>query len=127
MPHDVIPFNKPVCLESSVRYIDEAARRGELRGDFRFCQKCSEWMEKHFGTPKALLTTSGSDALEMAAILCDIHHTAYACYRTCTLRGRGLRDGYHYGYCPPAPSSGGRGCSAGSHVNLQRPSIGDYR
>lgn len=72
MPHDVIPFNKPVCLESSVRYIDEAARRGELRGDFRFCQKCSEWMEKHFGTPKALLTTSGSDALEMAAILCDI-------------------------------------------------------
>lgn len=72
MQHDFIPFNRPACLESSVEYMDDAARRGEIRGDFTYCRKCSEWMERRFAAKKVLLTTSGSDALEMAAILCDI-------------------------------------------------------
>lgn len=72
MSHEFISFNKPICLNASVEYMDDAARRGEIRGDFKYCHKCSEWMEKRFDSPRVLLTTSGSDALEMAAILCDI-------------------------------------------------------
>ena len=69
---ELITFNRPICLEQSVAYMDDAARRGEIRGDFRYCHKCSAWMEHRFGAKKVLLTTSGSDALEMAALLCDI-------------------------------------------------------
>ena len=70
--HPIISFNRPICLEKSVEYMDAAARSGEIRGDFKYCHKCSEWMEQRFDAGKVLLTTSGSDALEMAAILCDI-------------------------------------------------------
>ena len=69
---ELITFNRPICLEQSVAYMDDAARRGEIRGDFRYCHKCGAWMEHRFGAKKVLLTTSGSDALEMAALLCDI-------------------------------------------------------
>ena len=72
MDRKVISFNKPICLDKSVEYMVDAARKGEIRGDFNYCHQCSEWMEKRFDSPKVLLTTSGSDALEMAAILCDI-------------------------------------------------------
>lgn len=72
MDRKIISFNRAVCLDTSVKYMTEAAERGEIRGDFKFCHKCSEWMEQRFQTEKVLLTTSGSDALEMAAILCDI-------------------------------------------------------
>ncbi|MDY4415841.1 dTDP-4-amino-4,6-dideoxygalactose transaminase [Selenomonas sp.] len=67
-----IPFNRPICLEKSIEYMNESARCGEIRGDFKYCHKCSELLEKKFDAPKVLLTNSGTDALEMAAILCDI-------------------------------------------------------
>ena len=72
MDRKIISFNRAVCLDTSVKYMTEAAERGEIRGDFKFCHKCSEWMEQRFQTEKVLLTTSGSDALERAAILWDI-------------------------------------------------------
>jgi len=68
-----IPFNQPVCLAASIAYMTDAARRGEIRGDFTYGKKCSAWMEQRFGAERVLLTPSGTDALEMAAILCDIH------------------------------------------------------
>ena len=72
MSRKMIPFNRAICLDKSLEYMNDAAKRGELRGDFKYCQRCSEWMEKRFQAEKVLLTASGSDALEMAAILCDI-------------------------------------------------------
>lgn len=53
-------------------HIAEAHSNGRLAGDGPFTKRCHEWLEKHFGTPKALLTHSCSAALDMSALLLDI-------------------------------------------------------
>lgn len=50
----------------------QAIANHKICGDGEFTKKCSEWMEQRFGAKKVLLTTSGTSALEMAALLCDI-------------------------------------------------------
>lgn len=68
----MIPFNKPFFTGSETRYIEEAVRSGKISGDGIFTQKCHAFFEGRYGFKKSLLTTSCTDALEMAAILIDI-------------------------------------------------------
>ncbi|MFC9711219.1 dTDP-4-amino-4,6-dideoxygalactose transaminase [Paenibacillus sp. NPDC056933] len=68
----MIPFNKPAITGKEAVYVSEAIISGHLSGDGGFTKKCNEWFEKNFEANKALLTTSCTHALEMAAILIDI-------------------------------------------------------
>jgi len=68
-----IPFNKPFIVGKELSYIAQAVLvEMRLAGDGGFTQKCHQWLEQRLGCSKALLTHSGTAALEMAAILCDI-------------------------------------------------------
>ena len=67
-----IPFNKPYMTGKELAYIQQAHANLHLSGDGPFTAKCHTWLEEHTGCLKALLTHSGTGALEMAAILCDI-------------------------------------------------------
>ena len=69
---DVIKFNCPPMVDNGLKYIENVIRSGKLGGDGEYTKKCSKWMEEKFKCKKVLLTTSGSMALDMAAILCDI-------------------------------------------------------
>lgn len=68
----MIPFNKPYLTGKETRYITEAVASGKISGDGIFTNRCSSFFEQRYGFKKSLLTTSCTDALEMAAILCDI-------------------------------------------------------
>jgi len=68
----MIPFNKPYLAGVELEYISDAIKRGKLSGDGYYTKKCSEFFENRYGFKKVLLTTSCTDALEMAAILLDI-------------------------------------------------------
>lgn len=65
-------FNKPYLSGNETKYIQEAVAGGKISGDGSFTKKCHEFFEKKYGFHKVLLTTSCTDALEMAAILLDI-------------------------------------------------------
>ncbi len=68
----MIAFNKPYFTGKETDYIREAVMSTKISGDGMFTKKCHEFFEKKYGFKKVLLTTSCSDALEMAAILIDI-------------------------------------------------------
>jgi len=68
----MIPFNKPYLTGKETHYIYEAVNSGKLSGNGMFTKRCQEFFEQRYGFKKCLLTTSCTDALEMAAILCDI-------------------------------------------------------
>ena len=68
----MIPFNKPYLTGKETHYIYEAVNSGKLSGNGMFTKRCQEFFEDRYGFKKCLLTTSCTDALEMAAILCDI-------------------------------------------------------
>ena len=68
----MIPFNKPYLTGKEMQYIEQAVKSGKISGNGLFTKKCQEFFEKEFGFKKTLLTTSCTDALEMAAILADI-------------------------------------------------------
>lgn len=67
-----IPFNKPFIIGSELDYIREAVASGQISGNGRFTGKCHRFFEETFGYRKCLLTTSCTDALEMAALLAGI-------------------------------------------------------
>lgn len=67
-----IPFNIPYVSGSEKQYVLEAIEGRRLSGDGPFTLKCQAFFEKRFGFPKTFLTTSCSDALEMAALLMDL-------------------------------------------------------
>jgi dTDP-4-amino-4,6-dideoxygalactose transaminase len=67
-----IPFNIPYSTGNEIKYIKNSIVNNHLSGDGYYTKKCSEWLENNIGCNKALLTQSGTAALEMAAILCDI-------------------------------------------------------
>lgn len=67
-----IPFNKPYRSGKEIKYIKDVIKSGKLGGDGFYTKKCQEFIEKKFKAKKALLTTSCTTALEMAALLCDI-------------------------------------------------------
>lgn len=68
----MIQFNIPPHVGQEEEYIGQAVKNGKICGDGPFTKKCHQMLEEMTGTEKALLTTSGTHALEMAAILCDI-------------------------------------------------------
>jgi dTDP-4-amino-4,6-dideoxygalactose transaminase len=70
---DSIPFNRPFAAGREFDYIQEAVARGHISGDGYFTKQCHAWLEDRVGCHKALLTSSCTHALEMAAILLDIH------------------------------------------------------
>ncbi|MBM7539784.1 dTDP-4-amino-4,6-dideoxygalactose transaminase [Amphibacillus cookii] len=69
----MIPFNKPPVTGKELKYINEIINlNNKFSGDGKYTKCCNEWFEHTFKTPKALLTTSCTHALEMAAMLIDI-------------------------------------------------------
>lgn len=68
----MIPFNVPPFVGTELDYVAEAVANKKICGDGSFTKRCNAWFEERFRCEKVLLTTSGSSALEMAAILCDI-------------------------------------------------------
>lgn len=67
-----IPFNKPFLTGKETSYIEKAVNSGQLAGNGNFTKKCQSFFEDRYGFKKCFLTTSCTDALEMAAILIDI-------------------------------------------------------
>jgi dTDP-4-amino-4,6-dideoxygalactose transaminase len=67
-----VDFNRPGVLGNELEYMKQAIENGHISGDGPFTKKCHTFLEKELGVPKALLTTSCTHALEMAAILLDI-------------------------------------------------------
>ncbi len=68
----MIPFNIPPYTGKEEQYIEEAICQKKICGDGKFTLKCNEWIESLGGISKALLTTSCTHALDLAAILCEV-------------------------------------------------------
>ena len=67
-----IPFNRPYLAGNEFEFIQQAIGNWQISGDGAFTKKCHALLESELGVPKVLLTTSGTHALEMAALLLDI-------------------------------------------------------
>ncbi|HBO16903.1 MAG: Lipopolysaccharide biosynthesis protein RffA [Candidatus Moranbacteria bacterium GW2011_GWE2_35_2-] len=67
-----ILFNIPAYAGNELRYISEVFKNRKLSGDGEFTKKCSLLMEEKFNAKKVLLTTSGTHALDMAALLLNL-------------------------------------------------------
>ena len=68
----MIPFNIPPYTGAELDYIKQAVDAHKICGDGVFTKKCHAWMEHRFHAQKVLLTTSGTTALDMAALMCDL-------------------------------------------------------
>jgi dTDP-4-amino-4,6-dideoxygalactose transaminase len=68
----VIPFNKPYLSGRELEYINNAISQGKISGNGDYTKKCQSFFNDKYGFSNCLLTTSATDALEMAAILCNI-------------------------------------------------------
>ena len=68
----MISFNVPPCTGKELDYISQAVAAHKICGDGEFTKKCNAWMEQRFHAHKVMLTTSGSTALDMASLLCDL-------------------------------------------------------
>ncbi|MFR7746465.1 MAG: dTDP-4-amino-4,6-dideoxygalactose transaminase [Eggerthellaceae bacterium] len=68
----MISFNIPPYVGTGLSYVKQAVENHKICGDGPFTKQCHAWLEEHLPCQKALLTTSGTTALEMAAILCDL-------------------------------------------------------
>ena len=69
----MIDFNVPPYVGDELTYIEQAVKAHKICGDGQFTKKCNAWMEERFGAQKVLLTTSGTSALDMAALMCGIN------------------------------------------------------
>ena len=67
-----IPFNRPYMTGLETEYIRQAVASGKISGNGEFTKRCQMFFEERYGFRKCLLTTSCTDALEMAAMLCNI-------------------------------------------------------
>ncbi len=67
-----IPFNKPTTIGNEGLYLEEVIKRGKFAGGGAFSKRCNEWLTSYFQVPQALITTSCTHALEMAALLCEL-------------------------------------------------------
>ena len=68
-----VPFNKPYMTGKELWYISQAHANGHLAGDGEFTRRCNAWLESRVGCNQALLTHSCTAALEITAILADLH------------------------------------------------------
>lgn len=71
---NMLHFNKPHLTGKEAHYMHQAVMNAKLSGNGDFTKKCQHFFEERYGFKKCLLTTSGTDALEMCAMLCDLHH-----------------------------------------------------
>ncbi len=67
-----IPFNSAALSGKELEYIKQSVERMHISGGGPFTEKCHTLLEQALHVPKALLTTSCTHALEMAALLLDI-------------------------------------------------------
>jgi len=68
----MLPFNKPYLTGKETIYIEQAVKSGKISGNGDFTKKCQSFFEKKYNFKKTLLTTSCTDALEMASLLINI-------------------------------------------------------
>ena len=68
----MIVFNQTHLTGKEAHYMYEAVYAGKLSGNGKFTKRCQQWFEDRYGFRKTLLTTSGTDALEMCAMLCEL-------------------------------------------------------
>ena len=68
----MIDFNRPPYVGNELEYICQAVENRKICGDGPFTKRCNAWLEERFHAQKALLTTSGTTALDMAMLLCEL-------------------------------------------------------
>ena len=68
----MIAFNVPPCVGEEIEYVKQAIASHKICGDGGFTKRCNAWLEERFHAQKALLTTSGTTALDMAMLLCEL-------------------------------------------------------
>lgn len=68
----MVYFNVPPCTGDEMAFIEQAIQNHKICGDGPFTKQCNAWLETRFSAQKALLTTSGTTALDMALLLCDL-------------------------------------------------------
>jgi len=68
-----IPFNRSSLMGRELEYISQAMTIGQIAGDQTYSKKCNAFLEQVLGVPRTAVTTSCTHALEMAALLLDIH------------------------------------------------------
>ena len=68
----MVDFNVPPCVGEEMEFVNQAICSHKICGDGAFTKKCHAWMEEKFGAQKVLLTTSGTTALDMALLMCDL-------------------------------------------------------
>ena len=68
----MIPFNKPYFSGRELKYLEEVCHSTTMSGNGDFTKKCHTFFEQKYGFRKCLLSTSGTDALEMCAMLCNL-------------------------------------------------------
>src|SRR5438046_5850591 len=68
-----IPFNRAALAGNELQYLADAIRMGHISGDGFYTRQCQDFLEKELGARKALLTTSCTHALELAALLLDLN------------------------------------------------------
>ena len=68
----MIHFNRPYMTGKETEYIRDAVMGGKISGNGEYTKRCQKFLEDRYGFRKCLLTTSGTDALEMAAILTGV-------------------------------------------------------
>jgi dTDP-4-amino-4,6-dideoxygalactose transaminase len=67
-----VPFSKPSLVGNELQYVADCIHRGKISGDGPYTKKCELLLEQSLGVPRAMLTTSCTGALEMAALMLDI-------------------------------------------------------
>lgn len=68
----MVDFNVPPFVGEELEFVKQAIESHKICGDGQFTKKCNQWMEEKFNAQKVLLTTSGTTALDMAMLLCDL-------------------------------------------------------
>lgn len=68
----MIPFNRPILPDRATDYMNEAFRSGKVSGDGIFSRRCEAFFQDRYRASRCLLTTSCTDALELAAILAEV-------------------------------------------------------
>ena len=68
----MIGFNKPYLSGKELDYIADAVTNQAISGNGKYTKLCQNYLKERYGFGKCLLTTSCTDALEMAAILLNI-------------------------------------------------------
>jgi dTDP-4-amino-4,6-dideoxygalactose transaminase len=68
----MIPFNKPYFSGRELKYMEQVCHSTTMSGNGEYTKKCHAFFEERYGFKKCLLTTSGTDALEMCAMLCEL-------------------------------------------------------